>query len=183
MIGLGIPARIRLGLLGVIVCLLFVVIGSGKVVAHGEFTRSEPSPGVILEELPARVTIWFDEELATGSWIEVAYQRGDRVDNGDIKLPLTDPQAMSVGLRTGTAGTYLVEWATVSLQDGDVQDGDFTFSVGVPGVTGSGGEPSGPGGEAVLTVGRLVLLSIALSATAVLAVAMWALVRKRRAAV
>lgn len=136
--------------------------------AHARYVRSEPPFNAAVRDAPARVTIWFSEELDKASRIRVQDQRGERVDNDKTEVSLNDPKSMSVGLKRLATGAYLVEWNSISLEDKDVAEGSFTFSVGQAPI-----DRGGAGTEAAV--------GLALSALALLT-ALLALLRSRRRA-
>jgi copper transport protein len=116
--------------------LLAILIGilfAGAASAHEvEVTRSDPSSGAVLEQSPATVRAWFDEELQTGpSTLVVLDANGQQVDNRDGGVDLDDPAhaSMAVSLPALPDGSYSVSWYVVLL-DGDASEGQFTFFVG-----------------------------------------------------
>lgn len=119
-----------LGLALLISALLVAVVA-----AHGPevFIRSDPPDGAVLEQAPAQVTAWFSDELLTGqSSLQVFDADGRQVDNGDGGVDLNDPDhaSMVVSLPPELPdGTYTVRWRA-SLDDGDVVERGFTFTVG-----------------------------------------------------
>jgi hypothetical protein len=61
---------------------------------------------------------------------------GDLISQGDAKIPLSKPNEMSVAIKPEKDGLYVVRWITVSSDDGDPDQGAFTFTV-KSGATGS----------------------------------------------
>lgn len=103
------------------------------VAAHGAvMLKSVPANGEVLDESPAEVIAWFEEELVSGeSRITVFDTQGSQVDNGDGGVDLNDPDHASliVSLPPLQDGSYTVQWHVVLL-DGDATDGAFAFAVG-----------------------------------------------------
>jgi methionine-rich copper-binding protein CopC len=102
--------------------------------AHADLDRSIPADGDQLDVAPAQVEIWFTEELADGSTADVIGPDGERVDNGDAAIDLFDPERkhLVVTLQPGLqAGTYTVNWTSVSGEDDDTESGSFTFELTV----------------------------------------------------
>lgn len=100
--------------------------------AHSGLVKSEPETGASLENSPAQVTAWFSEELdAQSSSLRVFDSQNNQVDNGDGRVDLYDLDHLSmvVNLPPLQAGTYAVHWVSVSAEDGDAEEGEFTFSV------------------------------------------------------
>jgi methionine-rich copper-binding protein CopC len=101
--------------------------------AHAEFDHSTPAPGSILASAPATVEVGFKEEIQAlpGSYgLEVTDASGASVTSGSASLG-ADKMSLSVALNAGLAdGTYTVAWMNTSADDGDADEGTFTFSVG-----------------------------------------------------
>jgi len=116
-------------------CLLLVLsmfVLTSTVAAHSELVKSEPEAGASLENSPPQVTAWFSEELdSQSSTLRVFNSQNNQVDNGDGGVDLNDLDhlTMVVSLPPLPAGTYTVHWTSVSAEDGDAEEGDFTFSV------------------------------------------------------
>jgi len=100
--------------------------------AHSELVKSEPEAGASLENSPAQVTAWFSEELdSQSSSLRVFDSQNNQVDNGDGSVDLNDLDHLSmvVSLPPLQSGTYTVHWESVSAEDGDSEEGEFTFRV------------------------------------------------------
>jgi methionine-rich copper-binding protein CopC len=101
--------------------------------AHSEYDHSEPTAGSTVATAPAAVKVWFTETVQlSGSSLKVTNAAGQQVDNKDVKLDPTDDDHMIlvVSLNPGLpAGTYKVAWKTTSADDGDTDDGEFSFTV------------------------------------------------------
>ena len=113
---------------------LATLVGQTRPVqAHANLVRSEPPPNSVLDEPPARVTIWFTEPLeASLSEIRVLDSTGTALDEGNSQVDPNDLTVMSVGLAPVPDGTYTVAWKNVSTMDGHQRRGYFLFSVGQP---------------------------------------------------
>jgi len=121
------------------VLLIAVMLGSAGVAsAHAEYDRSDPADGATLAAAPALVQVWFTEELDTKqSTATVSDATGARADAGAVvSLDTADHKLLVITLKpTLSAGTYTVKWHSVSAQDGDADDGSFSFKVGAPTTT------------------------------------------------
>lgn len=116
-----------------ILVVLLVLVTTTTVAAHAGLVKSEPEDGQVLETSPARVTATFSEELDSElSKIRVFDDQNNQVDNGDGSVDLNDLDhlTMEVSLPPLPAGTYRVDWTSVSAEDGDAEEGEFTFRVG-----------------------------------------------------
>jgi methionine-rich copper-binding protein CopC len=135
-------------LLATIWLLLFlsIFLFTTTVAAHSELVKSEPEAGASLENSPAQVTAWFSEELdSETSSMRVVDSQNNQVDNGNGSVDLNDLDhlTMIVSLPPLPAGTYTVHWTSVSAEDGDAEEGEFTFNVTVGAAQGEASTPSG----------------------------------------
>ena len=101
--------------------------------AHANYDRSTPAADSTVRSAPARVDVWFTQEMfkrVGSNTLEVAESGGQRVDGGDSLLDPVDRTHLSIGLADALPpGTYAVAWRTLSAIDGDTADGTFTFTV------------------------------------------------------
>lgn len=112
--------------------LVLGVLSAGRVSAHAELDRSNPEANATVKGSPAQIEIWFTEEIAEGSKIEVANAAGDKATAGDAKLDLFDPDRkhLTVELKPNLPdGVYTVDWTSISAEDGDTESGTFTFAI------------------------------------------------------
>ena len=97
--------------------------------AHAQLIGSNPTPGAILETLPASVELYFSEPVTpAGRGISVYGPDGRLAQSGAAHVVGTH---LVVPLATGTEGTYSVIW-TVIAGDTHPSRGMLTFSVGHP---------------------------------------------------
>ena len=139
------------------------LLAPGVAEAHAAFVRSDPAPGANLDKPPQQVTIWFSQELAKDSGIKVFDKAGQRVDLDNTQVSLADPKSMTVGLRPLSPGAYRVDWESVSLEDGDREEGSFNFTLG-------------GGGDGISTI---LLVSVGLGIV-VVGITMFSIIRLRR---
>jgi methionine-rich copper-binding protein CopC len=104
-----------------------------NVFAHARYERSQPGEGAIVAVAPGRVEIWFSQELFRRqgeNWIRIFGPDGAAVHSGQAKIDDDDRSHMWVDLQQGlTAGEYRVNWRNLSAEDGDTDEGAFTFTV------------------------------------------------------
>jgi methionine-rich copper-binding protein CopC len=115
---------------------------------HARYDRSDPAGESVVATAPAELRVWFTEELRTqGSSLEVVDATGNRVDRGDSRVDLNDPdrKLMRISLGTLPDGVYTVRWRSAS-QDGHELDGTFRFGVGAS-LTLPPADAAGHGGE------------------------------------
>ncbi len=98
--------------------------------AHPSLVRAHPPPNASLIRPPARVQVWFNEELDTkGSKLTVWNEKGEQVDRGDSKVSLDNRAIIQVGLAPLPPGRYTVKWRAMADDDREVTQGEFTFRV------------------------------------------------------
>ena len=98
-----------------------------SVSAHAQLIGSNPTPGAILDTIPASVELDFSESVTpAGRGISVYGPDGRLVQAGP---PRAQGTRLSVPLGAGTEGTYAVIW-TVIAADTHPSRGTLTFSVG-----------------------------------------------------
>jgi methionine-rich copper-binding protein CopC len=101
--------------------------------AHPKLVRSRPVVNAQLSRPPAKVQVWFDEELDTkGSKLTVWNQDSTPVDGGNSKVSLDDRKLIEVGLKPLPPGRYTVKWRAMADDDKGVTQGDFHFTVASP---------------------------------------------------
>ena len=109
------------------------VAGATIVGAHSEYARSVPAAGARIPRSPAKVDVWFTQELfrrAGANTLAVLASDGRRVDDGQSGIDGGDRSLMSVALLEPLVpGTYRVEWQSLSAIDGDTAQGSFEFTV------------------------------------------------------
>jgi copper resistance protein C len=94
--------------------------------AHAVLESSSPRDGAVIAELPDRVTLAFDENVATPAFVNVVAPDGSNVATGDPAiLDNTVTQAVDP---PGEAGTYQMSYRVVSA-DGHPVSATLTFKV------------------------------------------------------
>lgn len=135
------PAGRRLALLAVAVSVTIALAvaslaPSQPAAGHAAPETSDPPAGATVPEAPGTIAVIFSEEVAAeGTDLTVIGPDGNRVDQGDSTLDLNDMtrQRVPVGLQPDLGpGTYTLMWRSLSAEDGDTNEGSFTFSVGAP---------------------------------------------------
>ncbi|HLI57594.1 MAG TPA: copper resistance protein CopC, partial [Actinomycetota bacterium] len=146
------PCRVlRLACLAAGAALLFVLLAPAAASAHAYLASSQPAAGERLGTTPSEVTLNFTELLTSSSTATVTSPAG-KVFSGT-----TSAEQIVIPISTNEAGTYQVQWTSVSAIDGHVLRGSFTFGVGVALTKAKAGVPSGLARYGVtLTVERAV---------------------------
>jgi methionine-rich copper-binding protein CopC len=117
--------------------ILLAVLGGlllvGSAQAHAEYLRSEPGHGAVVATPPARVDIWFTQELFRRQGenrIEVYGPDGQAVHLDEAQIDDDDRRHLWVLLQPGMPpGEYRVEWRSLSAEDGHPGEGDFGFTL------------------------------------------------------
>jgi methionine-rich copper-binding protein CopC len=118
---------------GVVLALALVPLTALPAYAHARPDRADPPIEGVVNTAPAVLQVWFTEGVtAAGSSLEVVDSAGNRVDAGDSRVDLNDPdrKRMFVTLGQLADGVYTVNWKSVSADDGDAAEGSFRFGVG-----------------------------------------------------
>lgn len=103
--------------------------------AHAYLVSTAPANDAVLTSSPSRVTLVFDEGVATTAGALGVYDSaGTHVDSGVVLRPAGDSVAVAIP-RVLRHGTYTVAWRVTSA-DTHVVHGAFTFSVGARGQAG-----------------------------------------------
>ena len=106
-----------------------LLLGAGAAWGHAFLDHAEPRVGSTVKSPPSRVRVWFTQELEPAfSTLEVAGERGERVDQGPAKVDASNQALLQVPLKPLGPGTYRVKWRVLSV-DTHVTEGDFTFRV------------------------------------------------------
>src|SRR5215213_10859657 len=111
---------------------LLALMATGSASAHAELDRSLPEAGSTVKEAPKQIEIWFTQEIAEGSKIEVRAAAGDIVHEGEAELDLMDPERkhLTIGLKADLpSGVYTVTWTSKSAEDGDEESDSFQFTL------------------------------------------------------
>jgi len=110
-----------------------LLAGVGAAYAHAGYARSEPGAGAVVAEAPARVDVWFTQDMFRRqgeNWLRVAGPDGAEVTAGEAMIDDDDRRRLWVELlRHLPAGEYTVTWRTLSAEDGDDEEDIFTFTV------------------------------------------------------
>ena len=123
--------RIKALLIGILIAggLLFVETAH----AHSAYVRSTPGADAVIASAPAKVEIWFSQELFRRkgeNTIRVSGPDGQEVSNGETTIDDDDRTHIWVELSPNLpAGKYLVEWKNISVEDGHTTEGSFSFSI------------------------------------------------------
>jgi methionine-rich copper-binding protein CopC len=122
-------ATLGLALAGIGLYLATVATAHG----HAGYDHSVPNNGEVVTVAPSRVDMYTSQDMQNtpgANTLNVIGPNGNDVDNNDSALDPSDLQHMSITLQPGlTSGVYTVEWTTLSFEDGDADDGTFSFTV------------------------------------------------------
>ncbi|MGH2485436.1 MAG: copper resistance CopC family protein [Ktedonobacterales bacterium] len=98
--------------------------------AHASYVSSDPAADAVLTAAPTTVTIKFAEHVnPTGSDVVIYDAKHTVVSTGPAQVVQSDLFTMTVNMTGDGSEIYLVEWHTVSADDGDPDIGGFVFHV------------------------------------------------------
>ncbi len=123
--------RIKALLIGILIAggLLFTETAH----AHSAYVRSNPGADAFIATSPAKVEIWFSQELFRRKGenvIHVSGSDGREVNSGETQIDDDDRTHIWVELNPNLpAGKYLVEWKNISVEDGHSTEGSFNFTI------------------------------------------------------
>jgi methionine-rich copper-binding protein CopC len=105
---------------------------AAQVFAHADYDHSTPNAGETVTTVPTQVDVFFTQEVdpAGANGLNVTNADGADVDNNDATIDATDGTHMWITLQANLPnGTYTVAWNSTSLEDGDTDEGTFTFAI------------------------------------------------------
>lgn len=103
--------------------------------AHAKVYKAIPAIGSTVSQAPTTVTVFTLENInpdPSKSNLFIYSPAGDLISQGNAKVSLTNPREMSIAIKPDPAnlhGVCVVQWKTVSAQDGDPDQGAFVFTV------------------------------------------------------
>lgn len=131
-----------------------------NVALHAKVDGATPKFGATISTVPTTIMVHTAENMKTGaqnSNLFVYGPSGDLISTGDAKVDINNPQQMSVTIKPENNGVYIVRWITVSADDGDPDQGAYTFTVGTS-VASTVPAPSGTPLWVPILVGIVALL-------------------------
>src|SRR5690242_11272418 len=121
-----VSAFFSVGLLAVVVGVAFAAP------AHAKVLSATPGIGSTIAQAPTTITVTCAENINPNPKLSNLYvyaPSGDLISQGDAKVPLNNPKNMSIAIKPTGDGVYVVQWKTVSADDGDPDQGAFVFTV------------------------------------------------------
>lgn len=98
--------------------------------AHAIFVSATPAPGARLRSAPPQLRIEFSEPLNAGqSGVTVTDAFGRRIIDQPARVDPANNRALLLPVPPLSPGVYSVDWHTVSLVDGHLRRGVYTFTV------------------------------------------------------
>lgn len=101
--------------------------------AHSAYLRSNPGADAVISSSPAKLDIWFSQELFRRkgeNTIHVSGPDGQEVSVGETQIDDDDRKHIWVDLLPNLpVGKYLVEWKNTSVEDGHPTEGSFNFII------------------------------------------------------
>ena len=112
---------------------------------HAKVISSDPGINSVIKQAPTKITVTTAENMkprAKNCNLEVYGPDDALISQGDATIGLNDPTKMSVNIKPGKNGIYIVRWYTVSADDGDAAQGAFAFTVGTAASTAVTAQPA-----------------------------------------
>ena len=105
--------------------LLLALAGASATLAHAELVASDPADGEVLDASPTTIRLAFSENLDPAKkLVPAARTDGAPSGRGTRQRPR---RCRSVA--SPPDGTYTIKWTSASADDGDIERGQFTFTV------------------------------------------------------
>jgi copper transport protein len=125
--------------------LVVLLLAAAPAAAHSELERSDPPAGGTVAVGRTELTLWFTESVdARASRVTLR-----TIDGVDVPVTVSTSGSVLGIVTPGLArATYVLDWRTLSLDDGHLSSGSVVFGAGVrPSVVPSAGEelPAAPG--------------------------------------
>lgn len=112
---------------------LVLLVWVAPALGHAHYERSDPADGATLAQSPAKVDVYFTQEVRRSGGLPtlvIVNDTGDQVQTS-VTLDDADRKHMSAQLAPSLpAGRYTVIWHTLSDDDGEEAEGAFHFFVG-----------------------------------------------------
>jgi len=108
---------------------LAALVMAQAVLAHTMLEHANPAVGSTVHGAPAKVELWFTEELEPSfSTVKVIDVNGRQVDRMNQEVDRSDSSRLRVSLPALAPGVYRVVWRAVSV-DSHVTEGDYKFEL------------------------------------------------------
>ncbi len=123
--------KIFSGIKGFIACLLVMGLTTQAydVHAHASLIKSDPPRRATLSESPAKIQLWFNEEIETAyATVTVADMNDKVVSQATPEKVADDPKSITLALPELSAGAYKVQFRVLSI-DGHVVDSNYSFRI------------------------------------------------------
>lgn len=124
-----------------IALLVILLVGIGRVLAHGYVVKTDPADNAELATSPQTIRIWFSEPLVTGSGeiSMIQSNTGDEITLAETLHDTTDHTLISTELSQKLPdGAYIVTAKAKVQSDGHEPSSSFVFWVGAKNQAASG---------------------------------------------
>ena len=112
------------------ITLPLLVLGASPASAHASLDGADPSPGTSTPQAPGAVVLRFSEAVdQSRSTVTVTGPGGLDATNGPTQPVVNDGRALRRPLGLERPGRYDVRWTSVSLDDGHVENGHYSFGI------------------------------------------------------
>ena len=115
--------------------------------AHSELERSDPPDGGMVAEGRTSITLWFAQPVTAESTFELRTQEGTPIPVTAAPASADAPGFVQLETEPLVRGTYVLDWAVVSADDGHPSTGSVLFGAGIRpagGAADAAGLPNAP---------------------------------------
>jgi copper transport protein len=144
--------------------LAIVIVGASPASAHASLTGADPPPGASLPQAPGSVVLHFSEAVDhLRSTITVTGPGGSEATSGPTEAVPNDGLALRRPLGLERPGHYDVTWTSVSVDDGHVESGRYSFGIGAPAPATRGSRGGAASSAGLLGLSTQLVLGAALT--------------------
>ena len=140
------PARARWPVRAAVLlaCALAAILPARPADAHAYLVKSDPASGATVAGPPAKIRLWFSEEISARVASARLVDGGGRTVGGTAATTTGDPQLLELSVPRLATGTYAIRWQVLAAGDGHTTDGTVVFGVGVVAPGSPPGAAAGP---------------------------------------
>jgi copper transport protein len=144
--------------------LAILVVAASPASAHAALIGADPAPGTSLPQAPGAVVLHFSEAVDhVRSSITVTGPGGRDATSGPAEAVPNDGRALRRPLGLERPGRYDVTWTSVSVDDGHVESGRYSFGIGTPAPASRGSRGGAASSEGLLGLFSELVLVVGLT--------------------
>lgn len=124
--------RPKVAVLAILTIFLTLSVLPGEALAQPVLVDAFPPPDATLSSPPLEIVLFFDRALSENIELSVTNDRGERVDNDDLRVLPDNHFAMRVTLSAQPNGLYTVNYRVRSLGGSTYIAGSYQFGILLP---------------------------------------------------